>query len=138
MIERIAQFIDKLSISVSVFEKNIGASEGVIRRAIKNNSDIQSKWIVNISDKYPNLNPDWLLTGKGEMLRKEESDPKDHVPEVGNMVSLEEYKAQVKATTRLEIELEQCQEQIKVLEKTINQLKSTGSGVDQRELKKKD
>lgn len=82
-----------------------------------------------------NVSADWLLTGQGEMLRKEDSDPKDHISEVGNMVSLEEYKAQVKAATRLEIQLEQCQERVKALEKTVDQLKSAGSGVGRKELK---
>ena len=69
MIERLSEFIKYLNISVRRFEQSISASDGMIRRAINNNTDIQSKWIQNISDKYPELNLGWLVTGKGEMLR---------------------------------------------------------------------
>ncbi len=67
-IERIEQFIIDQSIKVSNFEVKIGASNGTIRRAIKNKTDIQSKWITLILDNYPILNATWLLTGKGKML----------------------------------------------------------------------
>ena len=68
MIDRIAKFIERQDISVSAFEKTIGASDGMIRRAIKNKTDIQAKWICAISDNYPNLNLNWLITGNGEMI----------------------------------------------------------------------
>ena len=50
---------------------SIGASDGMIRRAIKNNTDIQSKWLSAIADNYPNLSVDWLLTGRGSMLKSD-------------------------------------------------------------------
>lgn len=46
----------------------------MIRKAITNNTDIQSKWISIIVDNFPSLNVEWLLTGKGEML-KENTEP---------------------------------------------------------------
>jgi len=70
MIKRIAKFIDYQGISVSSFEQAISASDGMIRRAIRNNTDIQSKWIAKISDNYPELNIDWLISGKGNMLKE--------------------------------------------------------------------
>ena len=68
MIDRISKFIENQLISVSAFEKSIHASDGMLRRAIKNGTDIQSKWITAISDNYPKLNIEWLITGKGEMI----------------------------------------------------------------------
>lgn len=75
MIERLAQFIQSQGLSVRAFELSIKASDGMIRRAINNKSDIQSKWITLIADNYPHLNLDWLITGKGSMLRD------SHIPE---------------------------------------------------------
>lgn len=66
---RLKEFIENQEKSVSFFEKNIGASNGVIRHAIINNSDIQSKWIAKICEKYPQLSMEWLITGRGEMLK---------------------------------------------------------------------
>lgn len=71
MIERIEQFIRNQGLSVRAFEKTINASDGMIRRAINNNTDIQSKWITLIAEKYPHMNIEWLVTGKGSMLKDE-------------------------------------------------------------------
>jgi len=73
MIKRLREFIQSKEISVSAFEKKISASDGMIRRAIKNNSDIQSKWIPLISDNYPELNIEWLINGRGSMLNSEKN-----------------------------------------------------------------
>ena len=69
MISRLSQFLEYQGINVRQFEQLISASNGMIRKAIANNTDIQSKWIAKIIDNFPNLNPEWLLTGKGNMLR---------------------------------------------------------------------
>ena len=69
MIERLHEFIKNQGLTISEFEKSIGASDGLLRRAIKNKTDINSKWIVFISEKYPNLNLDWLIRFEGKMLR---------------------------------------------------------------------
>ena len=65
MIRRLEQFIKNQGLSVRSFEQSIGASDGMIRRAIKNNTDIQSKWLSITADIYPNLDINWLLTGRG-------------------------------------------------------------------------
>jgi hypothetical protein len=71
MTERLDQFIKNQALSVRSFEMSIGASDGMIRRAIKNHTDIQSKWLSVIADNYPNLSIDWLLTGRGSMLKSD-------------------------------------------------------------------
>lgn len=70
MIERINEFIEYQGLSIRAFEQKISASNGLIRKAIANNTDIQSKWLTNIVENYPQINPEWLLTGKGAMLRE--------------------------------------------------------------------
>lgn len=74
MIERLAQFIQYQKVSIRAFEQSIGASDGMIRRAISNKTDIQSKWLSIIADNYPNLNIVWLITGKGDMIKGKLSD----------------------------------------------------------------
>jgi len=77
MIGRLKQFIENQEKSVRAFEINIGASDGLIRRAITNDTDIQSKWIGKICEKYPNISLEWLIMGEGEMLlNKETRQPK--------------------------------------------------------------
>lgn len=68
MIERLQEFIKNQGLSVRSFEQAISASDGMIRRAINNKTDIQSKWLSKIADNYPQLNLNWLITGKGDMI----------------------------------------------------------------------
>lgn len=59
-------------IKITQLEKNIGASKGVLSRAIANNSDIQAKWFLKLVENYPKYNFEWLITGKGNMLKEEQ------------------------------------------------------------------
>lgn len=59
--------------TIGAMERSIGASKGVLSRAISNGTDIQSKWIQIIVENYPRYSPEWLLTGKGNMLKGKES-----------------------------------------------------------------
>lgn len=71
MINRIRLIIENEGVSVRAFEQEISASNGLIRKAIANGTDIQSKWVSAIVDKFPQYSPDWLLTGYGPMLRSD-------------------------------------------------------------------
>lgn len=79
MIERLSQFIDSLNVSVRQFEGKISASNGLIRKAIANKTDIQSKWIVRVAENFPQLNLDWLFTGQGEMLKGDVTTPEPKI-----------------------------------------------------------
>ncbi|WP_044213626.1 S24 family peptidase [Flammeovirga sp. OC4] len=68
MLNRLKTFLDSRNISIKEIEKLIGASNGVISRALKNGSDIQTKWVRRILDLFPELNANWLLLGSGEMI----------------------------------------------------------------------
>ncbi|PDS21673.1 peptidase S24 [Flavobacterium branchiophilum] len=48
-----------------------GLSIGQIGKAIANNSGINSTSIEKILHTYPEINPEWLLMGKGDMLKSE-------------------------------------------------------------------
>ena len=80
IIDRIAYFIKSEGISGRSFEGAIGASNGLISRAIKKGTDISAEWLSKIIDTFPNINPEWLLTGKGDMLVSQEniSEKKDN------------------------------------------------------------
>ena len=69
MIERLEEFIRNQDITIIEFERKISASDGVIRKSIRNKTDIQSKWLVRIAENFPMLDMNWLLTGEGSMYR---------------------------------------------------------------------
>ena len=59
-------FCKSIGITVKMFEKSIGASNGYVANTTKG---IGNERLQKIIETYSNLNPEWLLTGKGEMLR---------------------------------------------------------------------
>jgi len=66
---RLKLFLDKNGVSINHFEKQIGASNGLIGKAIREERDIGSSYIEKIVLANPDLNPDWLLTGRGNMIK---------------------------------------------------------------------
>lgn len=106
-------------IKITQLEEKIGASKGVLSRAIKNNSDIQAKWLLKLVENYPQYNERWLLTGEGNMLKK--STPSQEVQEVHDdkyTTSLEKQVALLEKNNALQ------EEKIAGLEKTIKELKN--------------
>ena len=72
ILDRIKEIAEKEGITIGALERNIGASKGVLSRAIDKGTDIQAKWIVQIVENYPQFSADWLLTGVGSMLKSNE------------------------------------------------------------------
>lgn len=66
--DNLAAFLNEKGISIRALEQQIGCSNGVISRSINKGTDISSQWVSKIIEIYPDLNPTWLLLGKGEML----------------------------------------------------------------------
>lgn len=98
MKERLLKFLSYLEIGQTKFEEKVGLSRGLINN-IKGNISIKS--LNKISTHYPELNIDWLQTGKGEMLKSAaattgESDP-------GKMIPF--YDAQAAAGTFYEMDM---------------------------------
>lgn len=68
LLERISQIAGKEGTSIGAIERKIGASKGVLSRAISNGTDIQAKWLQRIVENYPHYSTLWLLTGEGESI----------------------------------------------------------------------
>lgn len=68
-IERLKQFIDYKGISLNSFDKIIGSSNGYIGKQIKNNASIGSDVLEIIFSTFDDINPIWVLTGNGGMVK---------------------------------------------------------------------
>lgn len=68
MKERLKQLIDYYGISTNLFSQKIGVSEGAIRKILTQNTTIRSDTLEKISQNFTEINIDWLITGRGEML----------------------------------------------------------------------
>lgn len=69
LMEKVAKIAAKEGLSINAMEKMIGASKGVLGRAISQNSDIQAKWVIIIAQKFPKYSAEWLLRDEEPMLR---------------------------------------------------------------------
>ena len=69
ILSRIEELSKHEGITIGALEKKIGASKGVLSRAIAKGTDIQAKWIESLVENYPQYSAEWLLTGKGGMLK---------------------------------------------------------------------
>ena len=69
ILDRIEQFAENQGVKIGAFEKKIGASKGVLSRAIAQKTDIQSKWLSKLVENFPQIDANWLLTGEGSMYR---------------------------------------------------------------------
>lgn len=76
--QRIKQIIDYKQISARVFCKETGLSNGFLGKV----KDVGSSKLIQILSTYPEINPVWLLTGDGEMLKSvdEQSLSKSAIP----------------------------------------------------------
>lgn len=64
--KRLSEFIKSIGKPVSVFETELGLSNGFVA---KTNEKMQKKTRMAIQQAYPQLNMDWLFDGKGDMIR---------------------------------------------------------------------
>lgn len=111
--ERLKIFIKTLEIPVSRFEKQLNVSNGYVN-SIQNS--IQPDKLSLILDFYPNLNIEWLLLGKGEMLKSAPgSQPTAHTPQPDERLCEPsvEYPASANQETQL------LRQHIAALERTI-------------------
>lgn len=68
-LHRIKKYIDYKGISVRMLEMSVGMSNGSFASQLKNNKTIGVDKLENILRQYQDVNPEWLLTGEGEMLK---------------------------------------------------------------------
>ncbi|HIB8179266.1 TPA: peptidase S24 [Elizabethkingia anophelis] len=68
IVDRILHFIQFKGINKSTFYKEVGLSNGFLDKATK---DIGSSKVEQMLKAYPEINPSWLLTGKGDMLKSD-------------------------------------------------------------------
>lgn len=78
VLDRVAKIAQEEGISITRLEQRIGASKGVLSRALQNKTDIQVKWLEKIVENFPRYNSDWILTGDGEMLKSDQAAVKDY------------------------------------------------------------
>lgn len=73
ILDRIKEYIDYKNMTIAAFERSIGMSNASFGKSLKNGKAIGTDKLENILSIYTDINPTWLLTGEGSMLRNEQS-----------------------------------------------------------------
>ena len=72
-IERLYKYIDYKGNKPTRFEKELGLSNGYLGTQLKRNADLGESVLNKIIDYCLDINPEWLLTGRGEMIKSDEN-----------------------------------------------------------------
>ena len=84
---RILQYVEYLNITREEFYKKVSLN-GANFRGKSALSELSGDKIANILRCYPDLNPDWLLLGDGEILRSKSSISTQKTPSDGTLAVL--------------------------------------------------
>ena len=69
ILDRIEKIALNEGVKIAAMERKIGASKGVLSRAINNRTNVHSKWLQEVVKNFPAYSEEWLLTGNGDMLK---------------------------------------------------------------------
>lgn len=108
--ERIKYLIETKGITRYKFCKDLGFSNGFLDKP----REISTDKYANILEYFPDVNPEWLLTGKGDMLREqtEQTESSSTQIDVTPSQMLEEIKALSVKIGHLEAENKMLREQV--------------------------
>ncbi|MFO7656476.1 MAG: helix-turn-helix transcriptional regulator [Bacteroidales bacterium] len=67
MKERLIEFLNNQGITATVFADRIGVQRSSISHILSGRNNPSYDFIAKILEKYPLLNANWLITGKGDM-----------------------------------------------------------------------
>ncbi len=68
-IHRLSQFIEYKGISFNKFSIQLGLSNSYFSKMVRNNASIGSDILEKIVRTYPEIDANWLIGGKGNMLK---------------------------------------------------------------------
>jgi hypothetical protein len=124
--ERLISFVKSNKMSIRKFELTCGLSLGYINNI---RVSIQPDKISRIASHFPELNTGWLLTGEGEMLRKDDTILTPTPPENDFIKFLQEENKKCHKIIEDQMEIMKgLQKTIEILQNQINE-KSKASAV---------
>lgn len=120
MLVRLQEFINSMHLTVHQVNKEAGFCKGLLRNAYTKKQGLTTSSLEAILMAYPQLNANWLLVGRGEMLNENESQqapaPSSHEQHLQHLNALQEQCAQMIRTIQQMKKKEQDDEDNRVLE----------------------
>lgn len=73
MTERIKSLISQLGLSIRAFALSCGLRQNTLNNQLNGLRELSLATIIAILETYPEVSPEWLLRGKGEMFKTDTS-----------------------------------------------------------------
>lgn len=92
ILDRIRKVIFNSGLSDSSFARSINVPQATFSNMFQRQSEPKPSWLESIVEHY-NVNPEWLLTGNGEMTRSKDikiKEPVANIPILKNKIDMEE------------------------------------------------
>lgn len=121
--DRVVQILETKGIAKESFYVKIGMTSASFRGNAKK-TPLNSTAIENILSIIPDLNPDWLLTGKGPMLR--ESSPKEEPLQVPQQPNTEIIQVLLSKIEQQAQEIGKLKERLAVFEEGKGHIEGVG------------
>jgi len=96
--KRVKELIGYKNLKISSFEEKIKVSNNSIGTAIRRKASFKSNVLNKILNSFPDINPTWLLTGKGNMVLNEQTDGLIEEPNINYQTS--DLKMQIKSNLK--------------------------------------
>lgn len=83
IVNRIETFLAETKMSPSIFADAIGVQRATISHILSGRNNPSLDFVQKVLSRFPNLNPDWILSGKGEIWRDaDNSEGSEEMPKV--------------------------------------------------------
>ncbi len=119
ILERLKEYIDYKRISIAAFEKSVGMSNASFGKSLKNGGAIGTDKLENILIIYSDINPVWLLTGEGSMLKEEQVQEEASINTVDTSFIYNMYKDYKNMQDSLNFEIKELHAKIEKQNDTI-------------------
>lgn len=79
MIDRIKRFIDLQNLTSSSFANEIGVQRSSVSHVLSGRNKPSLDFVTKIKDRFPEVNLEWLISGKGSMISVQQEKEKNKV-----------------------------------------------------------
>lgn len=118
---RLLKFVEHTRLGKGAFEREAGLSNGFLD---KTTDRIRKGSLNMISSRFPELNMDWIINGRGEMIKDEEPPQGEDSGFTQSQQSFDaaHVKALIKHISEQAAQLSKAQDQLSVAQAQINKL----------------
>lgn len=115
-IDRLSKYMDFKGLNDNIVTKECSLAQGLLGKARSGRSDIGSKAVDKILEKYDDINKVWLLTGEGEMLKSDTPAPTVEIQHLQELI-----RTQTETINSQKLLIAMLQEKIEGLQRAISE-----------------